>query len=191
MCCLFRRRKELLGQQFQPRVGHRAAVPAGEDELLPLKTLPEPPVDLRLRVFQGQPPLHVVAVVALRIDRTDHHQRQQEHEDRHDPHAETLVEVAGRGRHRSVFRPRRESNRRWRALRGLPIRGTASLPHRPLIATGGRLGSPRGRPRMTGQGPGKPRVRASKPYKGFRCPSILFARPTPGSPPDRRGASVL
>ena len=62
-------RQKLLGHQFQPGISHRAAFPGNEDELLPLEILPEKPVGLGFGVSERQPPLHIVAVVALGLDR--------------------------------------------------------------------------------------------------------------------------
>ena len=97
-----RRGEEFLRQQLQPGIGHRAAVPRDEDELLAGEVATEKPVDLGLRVFQRQPALDVVAVVSLRLDRADQHQWQQEQQHRHDRDAVPLIEVVAGVRHLAV-----------------------------------------------------------------------------------------
>ena len=97
-----RRGEEFLRQQLEPGVGHGAAVPRHEDELLAGKIAAEEPVDLRLRVFQRQPTLDVVAVVPFCLHRPHQHQWQQEQQDRHDCDAVPLIEVVAGVRHHAV-----------------------------------------------------------------------------------------
>ena len=90
---LFRRWQQLFGEQFQPGIAHRAAFPADEDELLTLETAAEEAVYLGFRVFQRQPALHIVAVVALGLEGPHHDHGEEKHQDRHDPDAVTLIKV--------------------------------------------------------------------------------------------------
>ena len=98
----FRRGQQFLGEQFQPGVGHGAAIPTDQNELLSLEVLSEKAVGLGFGIFEGQPALHVVAVISLGFDRPHDHQWQQENQDRHDPDAVPLVEVRAGIRHHAV-----------------------------------------------------------------------------------------
>ena len=92
-------RQQLFREQFQPGICHGAAVPADQNELLALEITAEKSIGLRFRVFEGKPALHVIAVVALGLDRPHHDQRQHEYQDRHDPDTVPLVKVRAAVRH--------------------------------------------------------------------------------------------